>query len=190
MQRILSSVVAIVCLAGCDAAESTTFVPSGDSTDSPQAVVAASGTTPETRDQTYLDGVMVQLESVRASVRRDVLARREFRAEDQVRLEAIFTGEALDFQKGVWQDAAHLGAPELNESPRNGTFPVTEIVVDSPDCVWFRSRPSDDYVVQPPQMTIDIVLVRKPHDESLNPTPWMISEFIPVGWLDANEVCK
>jgi len=149
---------------------------------------------PETIDSAYVQRVVERLEEVRAAVLRDNLASRQFTDRDRERFEAIFADPALDFQMHLWRRDAHLPIPNVKENPDPAKYSIDRIVSSSADCIWVKStidgkhNRTDD---APATQVLDLVLKRYPHDESINPTPWVLSQFAPesLNIVDAERAC-
>lgn len=146
---------------------------------------------PETIDAEYVRRVLQRIDDVRAEVRRDVFATKQFTDADRKKLEAIYTGHKLAVSLNEWATTAPLDHPDFKTNPGNATVAVQHILKASRDCVWANvtydesaNRPSPRTPTQG-----QIVMVVASHDKSLNPTRWMLKQATVPGQLEPVDAC-
>lgn len=144
----------------------------------------------------YAAKVMTKLEEVRGDVRRDVVMSKKFSTEDQRKLNATFAEPSLSFQSKLWREAAaERGESKFVKNPGPATWTVVRIAQSRSDCIWFKATSDDSKNLVHPQggspIVIDVVLRRWAHDEKINPTPWVISQYTPesLGAVDPGLGC-
>jgi hypothetical protein len=191
--RVLAVVCAASVLAGCgggsDAAvdEAPLVADAGSTTTSavdPWAI-------PEVIDAEYVRRVLQRIDDVRAEVRRDVFATKQFTDVDRKKIESIYVDHQLVVALNEWPTLATTEHPDFLSNPGSAVVVVQRILRSTSDCIWAdvtfdesKNRPTPRVPVQ-----AQIVLVVAAHDTQVNPTPWMIRRKTVPGELEPVQAC-
>jgi hypothetical protein len=146
---------------------------------------------PDVIDAEYVRRVLQRIDDVRAEVRRDVYASRQFTETDRKKIEAIYTGHQLAVALNEWPILAATDHSDMIANPGPAIVAIQGVLAADPDCIWAnvtfdesRNRPLPKTPVQ-----AQVVLEKSSHDTQVNPTPWMIKHKTIPGELEAAAAC-
>lgn len=148
---------------------------------------------PEVIDKAYIEKVLTRLDDERKKVHENVVLRDRYEVDDDRRLRAIFTGDALDWNLTYWPDNVHVEHPEKDGRTTIAAplMSVTRVHDAGPSCIWADAlwTPQTGLTARPP-VDVGHVLKREIDvDSSLNPTGWKLSQDTSPEFITKETAC-
>lgn len=138
-------------------------------------------TIPPNIDLAYVTQVLNELEKPRTEVIRDWSQQKHFTPDSETKVRAVYTDPLLSDMLRQFRSPVPAIPKDAKSVPSAQVWEVKHLNSASSSCIDAKAviDVSPLYTTSHPKIESEVVLRPKPHDRSINPTPWMIADQYP-----------